>query len=625
MPNQLRTPCLAHPLVALTLVVGWGLAGLPSAPPANAQEPETPPPVEDPAAEDVAAGDVAAGESSGPETFTGVVDVRVVNVDVFVTDRTGRHVPGLTREFFELIVDGNPMAISNFYYEVGGQARQAVPAPASRPDSARASAQEPGFMLIEEAQATEGRRNHVVILIDHSRLGAANRKRAFEALREAVAKLDPADLIAVVGIRESLSFYSDFLFDREAIGKILDVQSRVSFKTSVNEIERRQIFDELTRGQSGGILARTSLADLQGLRTRIQAYAAEEFARGIRTFQHIEAVLSTLSGVPGRKVLLYVGEGIPTQPGEGMYVEWRNRFGGPEAGMRHYDFNSNYTQEIGRFDLSEPMDAIAQVANRVGVTLYAIDAEGNHGGAIRAALTEQGATSETVSVIDENFRQPLEYTTRATGGRLLQSSGQLTEQLGTVFDDFDNFYSLGFVVPDGWRPGSEHEIRVKVPEGRRLLVRHRESVRLPNPDEREAGATVAALLYQTLANPLEIRANPESKTPPREDGTSVLPVRLEIPVGRLELVPSGETHSASLSIYVSIKGEDGNPGKVQKVPFHLNIPNDKVDEARGQAAHYTLPLVVRPGDRQVAISVRDDTDRTLSTVRLDLVELSRKL
>lgn len=613
MPTQLQTACFVRPSVAIALAIGFLLAGFPSVPPVSAQSPQDTPPDAPPET-----------EPSGAETFAGVVDVRVVNVDVFVTDRTGRHVPGLTREFFELIVDGEPMPISNFYYEVGGQAREAVqtrtPQDSVR-DSARASvAEDSGFTPIEEVQATTGRRNHVVILIDHSRLGVSNRKRAFRALREAVAQLDPKDLIAVVGIKDSLSFYSDFLFDRQAVGRILDEQADVSFRSSVNEIERRQVFDELTRGQSAGIVARMSLADEGGLLARIRGYAADEYARSIGTFRHLEAVLSTLAGVPGRKVLLYLGEGIPTRPGEGMYVEWRNRFGGPESGMRHYDFNSDYTREIGRFDLSEPMDAIARVANRSGVTLYAIDAENSHGGAIRAALTEQGATSETISVIDENFREPLEYTTRATGGRLLQSSGRLTEQLGNLFGDFDNFYSLGFVVPDDWEPGSEHEIRVKVPEGRRLLVRHRESVRLPNPDELEAGATVAGLIYQTLDNPLEIRASPETKTP-RDDGTSVLPVRLEIPVDNLELIPRGETHAASLSIYVSIKDKDGNPGKVQKVPFHLNIPSDMVEEVRGQSAHYTLPLVVRPGDRQVAISVRDDIDRSLSTIRLDLAEL----
>lgn len=607
---QLRISLPRRPRIFVTLAVVSALAGFVVARPAAAQSEEAM--VAEPQSEEAA-----------PEvpTFTGEVAVRVVNVDVFVTDRSGEHVPRLTLENFELLVDGDPMPISNFYHEFDGETRELTTAA----DLPRSSTEPSGFTPLEVAQETAERRNHVVILIDHRRLGAANRRRAFKALRQAVAQLNPEDLIAVVGIQDSLVFHSDFLYDRQAIGEILDDVSRVSMRTNINEAERRQILGELTRGQSGGLQARASLADANQLLARIQAYAADEYARSLSSFRQIESVLSTLAGVRGRKILLYLGEGIPNNPGEGLFVEWRNRFGGPELGMRHYDFNTDYTREIGRYDLTEPMDQLADAANRADAILYAIDAEGNHGAELRSALTEQGSTSESLSVVDENFRAPLEYTTQATGGRLLRSSGRLREQIGNLFSDFDNLYSLGFEMPSTWEPGSEHEIKVKVRGGRRLRVRHRNEVRVPQPDEREAGATVAALMYQTLDNPLEIHAEPESLTPGEDGAAAILPLLLAIPVDKLDLVPRGETHFASLSIYVSVKDGDGNPRPVQKVPFHLNIPDDKLDQAKSEAAHYTLPLVLHPGDRQVAITVRDDVSRSLSTIRLDVAPFSQKL
>lgn len=599
-----------RPGIFVTLALAAALAGLAVARPAFAQDQEP-----------------AAAEPQSPQTppaeiptFADVVAVRVVNVDVFVTNRSGDHVPGLSREDFELLVDGDPMPISNFYHEFRGETRE-VTAAVERP---RGGDDRSDFTPLEMVQETADRRNHVVILIDHTRLGTANRKRAFKALRQAVAQLNPEDLIAVVGVQHSLVFYSDFLYDRQAIGEILDEASRVSMRTNIQEAERRQILGELTRGQSGGILGRTSLADPGQLLTRIQAYAADEYARSLSSFRQIESVLSTVAGVPGRKILLYLGEGIPNHPGEGLYVEWRNRFGGPELGMRHYDFNSDYVREIGRYDLTGPMDQLADAANRADAILYAIDAEGNHGAELRSAPTEQGSTSESVSVVNENFRAPLEYTTQATGGRLLRSSGRLPEEIGDIFNDFDNLYSLGFEMPTTWEAGSEHEIQVRVRGDRRLRVRHRNEMRVPAPDEREAGATVAALMYQTLSNPLDIHAEPEERRV-REDGTAVLPMLLAIPVDKLELVPRGGSHFASLSIYVSVKDRDGNPRPVQKVPFHLDIPDDKLEEAQRDAAHYTLPLVLRPGDRQVAITVRDDVSRSLSTIRLDVDRYSQPL
>ena len=554
------------------------------------------------------------GTPSG--TFTEEVSVRVINVDVIVTDRSGQAVAGLDREGFELRVDGRPVPISNFYSEAGQ--REAATGRPVIPESRR----DPSFRSLEEIRESAPRRSHVVIMIDHSRLRAANRKRAFNAIRQAIDRLGESDLVAVVGVESHLVFYSDFLFDRAGIHRILDEVTRAAAKTDHSEVERRQIFGELARGMSGGRLARTSTADDGSLIARIRAYASEEYDRSLRSMSQIEKVISTLAGVPGRKTLLYVGEGIPTRPAEGLYVEYRNRFSGPERGLRHQNYNTNYNREIGNFDLTQPMEQLATAANRAGVTLFAIDAESNHGGDLRSALTEQGVTSEAVTLVDENYREPLEYAAKATGGRLLQSSGTLAKQLVELAGGLQTFYSLGFMSPAGWQPGSDYQIEVKV-KGKGLKVNHRDKVRLPKPDEREASATIAALMYRTVDNPLEISAKPGFEVP-REDGTTAaLPVNLEIPIKSLGFLPKDGAQACSLTIYVSIKDKDGNPGKIQKIPFHLAIPDDKMEQALTDAAHSPLPLVLRRGDRQVAIGIRDNVNRQFSAIRLDVAQYSQ--
>lgn len=559
-----------------------------------------------------------SGSSSA--AFDEVVDVRVVNVEVFVEDRDGRPVTGLGHDDFELLVDGDPMPITNFYSESEGRMRETVRPLERRTDSR--------FTPIETTRDASPGRAHVLLLVDHSRLRSANRRRAFDALRKAVAELEDDALVAVAGIEGSLVFYSDFLYDRRAIGEILDEIENVTVDVNLGDAERRRVFSMLARGQSGGLLGRVASVDAEEMLATIRVYASEEYARSLRSLEQIEAVVSTLGGAPGRKALLYVGEGVPQRPGEGMWVEWRNRFGGgnPNAsiGLRRFDFNTDYTRDVGRFDLTRQMAELAAVANRADVTLYAIDAEGDHGGELRSALTEQGATSESVSVVDENFRAPLESITTATGGRLLRSSGELVEQLGEVIDDFATFYSLGFMPPTEWDAGSEHEVEVRVRSRRGLRVRHRESVRLPKPGEAEASATITALMYQTVQNPLGISAKPGTEAP-REDGTAALPILLEIPVGKLSMLPQGETHAISLTLYVSIKDARGNPGPVQKIPFHLDIPSDKLEQAKEQSAHYPLPLVLRPGDRQVAIGVRDEYGGVFSALRVDVERFSQNL
>jgi hypothetical protein len=269
------------------------------------------------------------------------------------------------------------------------------------------------------------------------------------------------------------------------------------------------------------------------------------------------------------------------------------------------------------------MQELARSINRAGVTLYAIDAEGNHGNSIRSALTEQGATSEAISVVTENYREPLEFASKATGGRLLESSGKLAEQLVEMFEGLQTYYSLGFSPPADWQRGSAHDLDVDV-KMKGLRVNHREEVTLPESNEREAGATVAALMYQTVDNRLGIRAQPGTPAT-RADGAVVLPVNIEVPIAKLELIPRDGKHAGSLTIYVSSKDAKGNPGSVQKIPFHLAIPDDMVDKARGDSAHYPLPLILRPGDQQVAIGIRDDVSGVFSALRLEIGEYSPPL
>src|SRR5262245_46865808 len=49
------------------------------------------------------------------ESFGEIVNVSVVNVDVFVTDEKGNRINDLKREDFEVYEDKRPVAITNFY------------------------------------------------------------------------------------------------------------------------------------------------------------------------------------------------------------------------------------------------------------------------------------------------------------------------------------------------------------------------------------------------------------------------------------------------------------------------------------------------------------------------------
>ena len=56
----------------------------------------------------------AAAEADAPPAFGETIDVRVVNVEVVVTDRQGHRVTGLQPEDLVLTVDGEDVFVSSF-------------------------------------------------------------------------------------------------------------------------------------------------------------------------------------------------------------------------------------------------------------------------------------------------------------------------------------------------------------------------------------------------------------------------------------------------------------------------------------------------------------------------------
>ncbi len=51
------------------------------------------------------------------ETFSDEIEVSLVNLEVIVTDRGGKPIPDLRKEDFEVLEDGKPVELTNFYAE----------------------------------------------------------------------------------------------------------------------------------------------------------------------------------------------------------------------------------------------------------------------------------------------------------------------------------------------------------------------------------------------------------------------------------------------------------------------------------------------------------------------------
>src|SRR5689334_3253240 len=96
-----------------------------------------------------------------------IVNVNVVNVDVYVTDKSGKRIQGLTKDDFEIFENGKKVGITNFYAVDGGKAKMIgdEPVPAVQ---APAKPGPPGAQTAE--MLPEDQRLRLVVYIDNFNL-----------------------------------------------------------------------------------------------------------------------------------------------------------------------------------------------------------------------------------------------------------------------------------------------------------------------------------------------------------------------------------------------------------------------------------------------------------------------
>ena len=145
----------------------------------------------------------AAQDSPLPDLFSDVIDVRVVNVEVVVTDRKGNRIHGLQAGDFELIVDRRPVRIDYFTEIDDGRAL----APSDK-----------GVGNVPSLTADEPVGTNYLIFIDDLFAIKQRRNRVLTRLERDLARLGPADRVAVVANDgRELTLITDWTGAREDI------------------------------------------------------------------------------------------------------------------------------------------------------------------------------------------------------------------------------------------------------------------------------------------------------------------------------------------------------------------------------------------------------------------------
>ncbi len=255
----------------------------------------------------------AQEEMLDPPSFTAAVDVNVVNVDVRVTDADGKPITGLRQRDFELFEDGKRVDIANFAAVergISSEDREETPAPSS----AAAEAPSPSV-----AASPEDAWN-LIVYVDNFNLRPGNRARVLKQLRDFLGReLRPRDRVMLVSYDLGLAVRLPFTSDPAAVSAALTQTEKLATRGSSSDTDRQHAFRQIMTVQEA------SLADPQPKPCPLDiARPAHDYAQlrrdeVLRSLGSLTVLVNSLSGVPGRKAVLYVSDGIPAVPGEEVF------------------------------------------------------------------------------------------------------------------------------------------------------------------------------------------------------------------------------------------------------------------------------------------------------------------
>jgi VWFA-related protein len=516
----------------------------------------------------------AAAQAPTEEPFTEEIQVSVVNLDVFVADKLGKPVEGLEAKDFEVLEDGRPVKITNFYHE----RRAAAPA--------AAAGKIPGKAGEKTEDRPLDRRLRLVVFVDDVNTGPASRAKILAQVGPFLRQsLGPGDEVMLVRYTQGLDVLRPFTSDLGQIDADLAVLGKQSSDMRKYQASLEQAYEDISAALEGD----TSGPVIEG---RLRSWADQESAAVRGTLQALDNVVSWLAGVPGRKAILYVSDGLPLTPGQDLFTQFARENTGPS-----HSVSSMTTKE---FDLTRQFRVVTSHASRNGITFYPIEVyntEVPRGGIVQSVRTNERQNG-------------LRFLAEDTGGRALINAASPLTALQGVEQDFSSYYSLGY-TPE--RPGdeAEHKIEVKV-KVKGAQARYRQWYRDKPVGESVAERTLAVMRFGPEDNPLGASLEIRPATPQNEG--MLVPVRVKVPIARLYLQPKEKGRIGRLRLYVVASGEGvTTPVKETKV---VTVELPEAGAVREYVHDVGIPL--KPGRWSIGVAVRDELAATTSYLRKEL-------
>jgi VWFA-related protein len=572
---------------ALALVAPSAAAAAPASPPAAGQASKAPASLAPAGAAPPAASAPAPVSGLFPErvdeSFVESIEVSVVSIDVVVRDKSGKQVTGLTRDDFALFVDGQKVDISNFYALGGGAGQPAALAAAGTAAPAPVPAADVGSLPKRE-------RLNLVIFVDNANLHPFDRNRILKQLRAFLQQtLGPEDQVLLVAHDRGLQVRHAFRDSPSTLGAALDKLEKEAASGLNLDLATRQTMELI---QQLGCNRRDEAQSVA------RAHADTVFADVKMTYASLYHLLESLGGIEGRKVLLYLGDGVATQVGTDVF--------GQIEEMCH---DASQFANL-KLDATAPLRQVVATANANLVTFYTLEATGLRS-YVSAEHQRPLVSFQLSRMIEADRQDSLTSLARETGGRAALNGNDFSRDLQEIAADLDSGYSLGLTPPHPG-DGKIHQLKVELKRPG-LRAGYRQSYRDRSAAERLEGQVEAALIHGYPDNPLAAMLKLGTASP-SEHGRVLVLVQVRVPFGKLAFVPREDGRHGRVSIFAGNMDARGGMSAIQRVQLPLRIPEAELKRVLASHLGYDVKLLLEPGRQRIAFAIRDDVAHVSSSL-----------
>jgi VWFA-related protein len=522
---------------------------------------------------------VASAQDTGQATSppdTGFV--LKVNADLVLTNvvardaKTGELVRGLKESDFSVFENGKQQKIDSFDFESVDMAT-----PLNEATISGLSAGPSGSKAVVVARPEE-LRNHrlIVFFFDLTSMQPEDLDRSVDAAKDFLkAKMQPADLVALVSLGDTLKVDQDFTADKQALIREVGIYNG-------------------TEGQGfaqGATSNSNQVEDATGYTPDESEYNDINTDRELYA---LRAISKSLEKITEKKSLLYFSGGISRDGIEN------------QASLR----------------------SAINAAVRANLAIYSVDTRGLQaisamGDASTGSLRGTGAYSGAALTnnMNANFasQEVMGTLSSDTGGKAFFDSNDFAPAFAQVQRDTSAYYAIGFHSANPMRDGRFRKLTIKVNRPG-IKLEYRPGYYAPADFQHSGHEDRERELQDELASELpstDMSLYLDAMYFRIDENRFYVPVSLVIPGSQIPFVKGGDKDKATLDVIGEVIDEAKRPIGQARETVKLNL--DPSLQARQKNIQYTTSFNLPPGKYRLKFVVRENQTGRMGSFEAEIV------